>query len=101
MAIVDELKRLSCAEEFFARLEVAYQPEVLAPARLHILRRMGQTLAATTLEGLAEDQVEARCRAALAQAYADFAASSPLEQRVFKVHRDARRALLFKGPRRR
>lgn len=97
MGIVDELKRLSSAEEFFTRLQVPFQAEVLAPARLHVLRRMGQLLAGAGVEGQPEAEAEAACREALARAYADFARSSPLQERVFKVHRDARRALLFKA----
>ena len=36
-----------------------------------------------------EAEVTERCKAVLAQAYADFIASSPLDQRVFKVLKDA------------
>jgi nitrogenase-stabilizing/protective protein len=99
MGIADELKRASAAEDFFRVLEVPYQPEVLGRARLHILKRMRDVLAAKPLEGAGEAAVRAAYRSALEEAYGAFVSSSPIEQRVFKVHQDARRALLFRKPR--
>lgn len=94
MTVLDELRAASSAEEFFAVLDVPYDPQVLRVARLHILRRMGEYLNAQT--GGAPDRAE--CSGFLARAYDDFVASSPLAERVFKVHRDAvrpaRRAFL-------
>jgi nitrogenase-stabilizing/protective protein len=88
-AILEQLRRLSAAEEFFELLDVSYDPAVLQVARLHILRRMGQSLANSTLDGLTEVAVREQCRACLARAYADFVAARPIEQRVFKVLQDA------------
>lgn len=90
--ILDDLRSLSTAEEFFTRLEVPYDPQVLNVARLHILRRMGQYLSEETFGGHDEATAGILCRAHLEQAYADFVVSSPLEQRVFKVLRDAVKA---------
>ena len=42
--LMDRMRGLSAAEEFFAMLQVPYDPAVLQVARLHILRRMGQYL---------------------------------------------------------
>jgi nitrogenase-stabilizing/protective protein len=98
MGIVDELRGLSSAEDFFHRLGVAYDPTVLGPARLHILRRMGQSLGQASLQGLGEEEALAVCRAALESAYAAFVTSTPLQERLFKVHRNARRQLLFARP---
>lgn len=89
MSIVAKLKSLSAAEEFFETLGVAYDPKVVAVARLHILKRMGQLLASSGLDGLDEAAATAVARDLLARAYADFVASSPIEQRVFKVLKDA------------
>jgi nitrogenase-stabilizing/protective protein len=89
MKILDELKRLSSAEDFFRLLGVSYDPAVLNVARLHILKRMGQYLRSASQEGLNDDACRALCRAHLEKAYADFVASTPLEQRVFKVLQDA------------
>lgn len=89
MNALDELRALSSAEEFFAFLGVAYDPKVVNVARLHILRRMGEYLAGEALTGLDQESVRVACRAHLEKAYADFVVSSPLEQRVFKVLKDA------------
>lgn len=89
MTILDELRRLSTAEEIFACLDVRYDPAVLRVARLHILRRMGDYLRKEPLTGLAEAELREQCRRFLDSAYADFVKSSPLEERVFKVLKDA------------
>jgi len=89
MAILDELRSLSSAEEFFACLEVPYDPAVVHVARLHILRRMGQYLAGSELDGLSDAEARLECQKNLEQAYADFCASSPIQERVFKVLKDA------------
>ncbi|MGX7742087.1 nitrogenase stabilizing/protective protein NifW [Rhodopseudomonas parapalustris] len=87
--IIVRLQRAGSAEEFFELLGVAYDPKLLNVARLHILRRMGQYLAGEDLEHLPGDEAAARCKAVLERAYADFVASTPLDQRVFKVLKDA------------
>lgn len=89
MSILDDLRKLSSAEEFFETLGVDFDPAVVRVARLHILKRMGQYLAGAALDGLPEEQIVAACKTHLAKAYADFVASSPIEQRLFKVHQDA------------
>ncbi len=93
MSLLDDLQQLSSAEEFFERLGVDYEPQVVHVARLHILRRMGQYLRGSDVEGALEaadeDTLLKLCRDHLAQAYADFVASSPIEERLFKVHKDA------------
>lgn len=89
MSILDDLRKLSSAEEFFQTLDVEYDPAVVHVARLHILRRMGQYLVDSGLEGVGEAEAREACRAHLAQAYADFTVSTPIEQRLFKVHKDA------------
>jgi nitrogenase-stabilizing/protective protein len=89
MSVLGDLKRLSAAEDFFAALDVDYEPAVVNVARLHILRRMGQYLRETDLDGQPEEAVREACRATLLRAYDDFKRSSPIEERVFKVHQDA------------
>jgi nitrogenase-stabilizing/protective protein len=89
MSILDDLRKLSSAEEFFEALGVEYDPAVVRVARLHILRRMGEYLVAAPLEDAPETEALAACKTHLAQAYADFVASTPIEQRLFKVHKDA------------
>ncbi|ABD05693.1 Nitrogen fixation protein NifW [Rhodopseudomonas palustris HaA2] len=87
--IIGQLQRAASAEEFFQLLDVAYDPNVVNVARLHILKRMGQYLAGEDLAGLPAAEATARCKAVLERAYADFVASTPLDQRVFKVLKDA------------
>jgi nitrogenase-stabilizing/protective protein len=89
MSIMNELARLSSAEDFFVALELDYDPAVVNVARLHILRRMGQYLRGDALEGLDEAATRQACRTHLETAYQDFVRSSPIEERVFKVHQDA------------
>lgn len=88
-AILARLEKASAAEDFFDMLGVDYDPSILNVARLHILRRMGQYLASEDFAGVPDEAVTARCKAVLERAYADFLASSPLEERVFKVLKDA------------
>ncbi|WP_454620359.1 nitrogenase stabilizing/protective protein NifW [Bradyrhizobium cenepequi] len=87
--ILAQLNKASSAEDFFALLGVDYDPKLVNVARLHILRRMGQYLAAEDFATAPDEEVAARCRAVLERAYADFVASSPIDQRVFKVLKDA------------
>ena len=87
--ILAQLERASSAEDFFTLLGVDFDPKVVNVVRLHILRRMGQYLVSEDFTGLPDEVVMERCRTVLAQAYADFVESSPLDQRVFKVLKDA------------
>ena len=89
VGVLEKLNKASCAEDFFALLGVDYDPKHVNVVRLHILRRMGQYLVSEDFEGLPDAAVAQRCKAVLEQAYADFLASSPLDQRVFKVLKDA------------
>lgn len=96
--VLAQLTKVSSAEEFFSLLGVDYDPKVLNVTRLHILRRMGQYLVSENFEGDSNERIAERCKAALGKAYADFLTSSPLDQRVFKVLRDAvapRKAAVF------
>ena len=87
--VLDQLNKASSAEDFFALLGVDYDPKIVSVTRLHILRRMAQYLASEDFEGVADDVVTERCKSVLERAYADFVASSPMDQRVFKVLKDA------------
>jgi nitrogenase-stabilizing/protective protein len=90
-SILEQLNKAGSAEDFFALLGVDYDPKVVSVVRLHILRRMGQYLvgAKEEFEGLSEEDITARCKTFLEQAYADFLEKSPLDERVFKVLKDA------------
>jgi nitrogenase-stabilizing/protective protein len=88
MTVLEQLSKLSSAEEFFTFLGVSYDPAILNVARLHILRRMGDNLRKAEAE---PDETKARAyfRLHLERAYQDFVSSSPIQERVFKVHQDA------------
>jgi nitrogenase-stabilizing/protective protein len=88
MTVLEQLAKLSSAEDYFRFLDVPYDPAVLNVARLHILRRMGDNLRKA---GMEPDEEKARSyfRAHLERAYLDFVKSSPIKERVFKVHKDA------------
>ncbi len=87
--ILAQLNKTSSAEDFFTLLAVDYDPQLLNVARLHILRRMGQYLVSEDFSDQPDTVVAERCKAVLEKAYADFVASSPIDQRVFKVLKDA------------
>jgi nitrogenase-stabilizing/protective protein len=89
--ILDKLKKLSQAEDFFKLLGVTdYDPKVLDVNRLHILRRMAQYIVKDEeLPTQSDEVVQARCKEFLEQAYADFLKSSPIQERLFKVLKDA------------
>jgi nitrogenase-stabilizing/protective protein len=89
MTALAKLQMLSSAEEFFEVLNVAYDPSILRVARLHILKRMGDYLSNEDMDGVPDSVVTARCRSTLERAYEDFRQSTPLEQRVFKVLKNA------------
>lgn len=93
MSVLQELGKLSSAEDFFTFLGVDFEPSVVHVSRLHIMRRMGQYIKGSELEGgfdgLSDEQITALCREHLESAYQDFVASSPIQERVFKVHKEA------------
>ena len=89
MSILDTLNTLSSAEEFFDALDVPFDPAVVRVARLHIMRRMGQYIRCEDFGDLDDSGVKDSCRSCLETAYQDFVKSSPIEERVFKVHQEA------------
>lgn len=89
MTVLSDLARLSSAEDFFAYLDVPYDPQRVAVARLHILRKMGDYLRAESPTDDDDTAARTRCKAQLERAYADFVTASPLEHRVFKVLKQA------------
>jgi nitrogenase-stabilizing/protective protein len=88
-SMLDALKKASSAEDFFTLLGVEYDPKFVAVTRLHILRRMGQYLVSQDFSGLSNAEVTERCKNFLEQAYDDFVQSSPMNERVFKVLKEA------------
>ncbi len=66
MSVLQELGRLSSAEDFFNYLDLPFEPTVVQVSRLHILRRMGQYLKGSEIdgafEGLDDAKIKALCR---------------------------------------
>jgi nitrogenase-stabilizing/protective protein len=89
MTVIQKLKSLSSAEEFFDYLEVPYDAERLGVVRLHVLKQMGAWLEADRLAGIPDEQARAECRELLRSAYSEFLTASPLDRRLFKVLRQA------------
>jgi nitrogenase-stabilizing/protective protein len=87
--VIEQLQNTSCAEDFFTLLGVEYDPKVVNVARLHILRRMGEYLFKEDFTSFTDEEAALRCKTFLEQAYLDFTKSSPIEERLFKVHKDA------------
>ena len=85
MSVLADLEKLHAAEDFFHYLKVQFDPALVQVARLHILKRMGKYLAGKDFRGASEETIFSEAAATLAQAYQDFVASRPIDQRVFKV----------------
>jgi nitrogenase-stabilizing/protective protein len=77
------------AEDYFAALDVPFEPQVLRVNRLHVLRMFGPALQAY-LAGPLDDEPQAaeRLRMALAAAHDTFTSSTALDHRLFKVLQD-------------
>lgn len=94
MGVIDDMRALHAAEDFFTLLDVPCDPEVVRRARLHILKRMGDVIGAGALDGLDEAAARHEARAILLAAHEEFAAAPAIEKRLFKVlvDRDPSRA---------
>lgn len=80
----------SSAEDFFTVLDLPYDPAVIRVKRLHIMHRFGTYLNEIEgLDALPDDEARTLCRDALERAYRDFETTSPLQDRTFKVLKDA------------
>jgi nitrogenase-stabilizing/protective protein len=86
---IGKLKAASSAEDIFRLLDVSYDVKVMNVSRLHILKRMGEYLANEDFSDTPDAVVAARCKTVLQRAYEDFVNGSPLQQRVFKVLKEA------------
>ena len=85
VTILDRMKTLSAAEDFFTLLQVPFDQHVLNVSRLHILRRFQSYMASSSAEQASGEQQEQICREALIRAYSDFTVSSGIQEKLFKV----------------
>jgi hypothetical protein len=88
MTLIDRMKQLSAAEDFFTLLDLPFDVAVLGRARLHILKRMGQMLDGGALAGLTDGEARERARTLLAGAHDEFAGAAAIDKRLFKVLRE-------------
>lgn len=97
--VLDHINALSSAEEIFTYLLLPFDLQVIQVSRLHIMKRFGSYLRAADFEGLASEETFLQARQILKQAYTDFVKSTPIQEKVFKVHRDedAKRKARFVG----
>ncbi|MEM6679194.1 MAG: nitrogenase stabilizing/protective protein NifW [Pseudomonadota bacterium] len=85
---LEHIASLSSAEEIFSYLLMPYEPEVMNVARLHIMKRFGAYLGKEDFAGKDESETFLAARTVLKRAYLDFIESSPIAEKVFKVHQD-------------
>ncbi len=84
-------QRCQTAEEYFAVLDVPYDPRVVSVNRLLILRYFAGQLAELRLppaEPRSPDRVLGSYRDALIRSYQAFTTATALDHRLFKVLRD-------------
>ncbi|MEF2070898.1 nitrogenase stabilizing/protective protein NifW [Consotaella aegiceratis] len=84
-SVLDQIEKLSSAEDFFLYFLLPYEAEVVNVSRLHIMRRMGQYLAAADFSGMGDDAIFLEARRLLKRAYLDFIESTPGKEKLFKV----------------
>jgi nitrogenase-stabilizing/protective protein len=86
---LQQLKALSSAEDFLQYFGVPFDQQVVNVSRLHILKRFFQYIRQENLLAQTDELgLFTLYRAQLARAYADFVASTPAQEKVFKVFQD-------------
>jgi len=89
-SLEERLASLSSAEDFLDEFEIEYEPSVVHVNRLHILQRYHDYLVkAEASMPDAEQAQRAVHKALLSKAYQDFVMSNALDEKVFKVFKDA------------
>ncbi|MBR8035081.1 nitrogenase stabilizing/protective protein NifW [Burkholderia vietnamiensis] len=87
--LAERLKHLSSAEDFLQFFGVPFDQKVVDVCRLHILKRFFQYIRQqASIPQDTEAALFAAYRDQLARAYRDFVASTPAEEKVFKVFQD-------------
>ncbi|ADC89050.1 nitrogen fixation protein NifW [Thermocrinis albus DSM 14484] len=90
MNIFKDLESLRDAEDFFRYFNLEYDENILNPYRLHIMKKFSECIhKAMQHEDAPQDTIYENIRECLKQAYNSFLTTSPIEQRLFKVHKEA------------
>jgi nitrogenase-stabilizing/protective protein len=86
---LQRLQELSSAEDFLQYFGVPFDQAVVNVSRLHILKRFFQYIRQSNLQAQTDElALYTAYRDRLAMAYADFVASTPAQEKVFKVFQD-------------
>lgn len=93
--LVEDLKGLSSAEEFFGYFGLGYDPRILAAARLHILKRFHDNLGnVPALDDMEQAAQRAVYREQLERAYLAYTGGPALAQRAFPALERLRSAFI-------
>lgn len=86
---LQQLKALSSAEDFLLYFGIPFDQQVVNVSRLHILKRFFQYIRQENLLAQTDELgLFTQYREQLVKAYADFVASTPAQEKVFKVFQD-------------
>ncbi|WPM31468.1 nitrogenase-stabilizing/protective protein NifW [Hydrogenobacter sp. T-2] len=88
MDVLKDLQNLKDAEDFFHYFGVEYDENILKPYRLHILKKFNLYMQEVLNKGT-ETDLFPLLKECLIRAYQDFLHSTPIQERLFKVHKDA------------
>jgi len=96
MGVLNDLKNLRDAEDFFRYSGLEYDERIVKPYRLHILKMFSIYMEEVlrTTENVEDESLYDKLKECLKRAYQDFLTSSPIEKRLFKVHKDAVKSFL-------
>ncbi|WP_028226454.1 nitrogenase stabilizing/protective protein NifW [Paraburkholderia ferrariae] len=86
---IEQLKRLSSAEDFLHFFGIPFDEKVVNVSRLHILKRFFQYI--RQQEAMPQNNETAMFKVyhgLLLKAYSDFVSSTPADEKVFKVFQD-------------
>jgi nitrogenase-stabilizing/protective protein len=88
-SFLQQLKALSSAEDFLQYFGIPFDQQVVNVSRLHILKRFFQYIRQENLLAQSDEiGLFTQYREQLAKAYGDFVASTPAQEKVFKVFQD-------------
>lgn len=83
--VLERLRGLSAAEDFFMALEVPFDQKVVSVNRLHILKRFQHYMTEAGVRDAEPERQLRLCRDCLVQAYDDFLIGDARTYKVFRV----------------
>ncbi|MFN3813655.1 MAG: nitrogenase-stabilizing/protective protein NifW [Aquificaceae bacterium] len=96
MSVLDDLRNLRNAEDFFMYFRIEYDEGIVKPYRLHILKMFSLYMEEVLkkAEDAEDESLYNKLRECLIRAYQDFLTSDPTSRRLFKVHKEAIKSYL-------